>query len=248
MRRRRGLDATVPFCPKCGGTLVQAWLPGPSMHVLVDTARPEAGVLAVQVQSDDFPDGVFRDPWPVLCAVCEQDCGKRPRQWGHPLYAAMMTVLEEGPWPPARDWEVEDLRTDWYQTRLRNLVDEHEEQLTGQAPFRYGPSRLHPDPPGRGAPEEADAGQRVDHPAPGEPPAGGDGEAVNALTASPPGVDEAAGAVLAALGAVEKAREVLGAALRAEQGRTGASANELAGRVRGAMSRPLVLKALRETL
>ncbi|NUQ96112.1 MAG: hypothetical protein HOY79_05955 [Streptomyces sp.] len=70
-----------------------------------------------------------------------------------------MTVLEEGPWPPARDWEDEDLRTDWYQTRLRNLVDEHEEQLTGQAPFCYGPSRFHPDPPGRGAPEEANAGQ-----------------------------------------------------------------------------------------
>ncbi|MEU5476662.1 hypothetical protein [Streptomyces mirabilis] len=150
-----------------------------------------------------------------------------------------MAVLEEGPWPRARDWEVEDLRTDWYRTRLRKLVDEHEEQLTGQAPFRYGPSRHHPDPPGRGAPEEADAGQRVDHPAPGVRLKGDDGEVVKALTTSPPGIDEAADAVLAALGAVEGAREVLAAALRAEQGRTGVSANELAERVRGAMSRPL---------
>ncbi|WP_285438087.1 hypothetical protein [Streptomyces sp. ISL-98] len=39
----------------------------------------------------------------------------------------------------------------------------------------------------------------------------------------------------------------LGVALRAEQAKTGASANELAERVRGAMSRPLVLKALRHT-
>jgi hypothetical protein len=40
---------------------------------------------------------------------------------------------------------------------------------------------------------------------------------------------------------------MLATVLRAERGRTGASANELAERVRCAMSRPLVLKALRET-
>ncbi|MFI1973346.1 hypothetical protein [Streptomyces cinnamoneus] len=55
------------------------------MQVLVDAARPKEGVLAVPVHSDDFPLGAFKDPWPVMCAVCEQDCGKAPRQWGHPL-------------------------------------------------------------------------------------------------------------------------------------------------------------------
>lgn len=75
----------MPYCSKCGSTLVQTWLPGPSMQVLVDAARPKEGVLAVPVHSDDFPLGAFKDPWPVMCAVCEQDCGKAPRQWGHPL-------------------------------------------------------------------------------------------------------------------------------------------------------------------
>ncbi|MFD4143035.1 plasmid pRiA4b ORF-3 family protein [Streptomyces sp. NPDC058572] len=70
--------------------------------------------------------------------------------------------------------------------------------------------------------------------------------AVNALTADLPSIAAAADAVLAALDQVDEAREVLGAALRAEQKATGASANQLAERVRGAMSRPLVLKALRE--
>ncbi|WP_424893419.1 hypothetical protein [Streptomyces sp. XH2] len=45
---------------------------------------------------------------------------------------------------------------------------------------------------------------------------------------------------------MEKARARLGAALRAEQKKTGVSANELAEHARGAMSRPLVLKALRQ--
>ncbi|MDX3232903.1 hypothetical protein [Streptomyces sp. ME19-01-6] len=62
VRRRRGLDLSVPFCPKCGSSLVQAWLPGPSMQILVDAARPEAGVLAVLVGSDDFPQGKMKLP------------------------------------------------------------------------------------------------------------------------------------------------------------------------------------------
>jgi hypothetical protein len=52
--------------------------------------------------------------------------------------------------------------------------------------------------------------------------------------------------VLDALEKVEQARARLGAALRVEQRKTGASGNELAEKVRGAMSRPLVLKALKQ--
>lgn len=109
-------------------------------------------------------------------------------------------------------------------------------------------------------------GQGVDHPEPGpgpqtlpaprdspEPPApkvdapdGPPAVPVNVLTSELPSIAEAADAVLAALDQVDEAREVLGAALRAEQKATGASANQLAERVRGAMSRPLVLKALQE--
>lgn len=95
-----------------------------------------------------------------------------------------------------------------------------------------------------------DAGQDVDHLAgagsgeagPGEPA----GAPVNGLTTlPPPGVDEAAQAVRDALAVVDTARAVLGRALRAEQAATGVSANELADRVHGAMSRPLVLRALK---
>ncbi|MEW2491900.1 hypothetical protein [Streptomyces sp. NPDC048411] len=62
----------------------------------------------------------------------------------------------------------------------------------------------------------------------------------------PPSVTDAVDAVLDALDRVDEARSRLGAVLRAEQAKTGASANELAERVRGAMSRPLVLRALRQ--
>ncbi|MBI0311609.1 plasmid pRiA4b ORF-3 family protein [Streptomyces javensis] len=98
----------------------------------------------------------------------------------------------------------------------------------------------------------ATAGQPVDHPQIGreedseksEPAA----EAVKALTTEPPPtIPDAVDFVLDALDKVDKARALLGVALRAEQAKTGASANELAERVRGAMSRPLVLKALRCT-
>ncbi len=236
VRRSRGLDLSVPYCPKCGGTLVQAWLPGPSMQILVDAARPEMGVLAVLVGSDDFPQGVFEDPWPVLCAVCEQDCGKRPRQWGHPLYKAFMDVLERDVgWPRARDWEVEDMFTDWYETRLRKLVDAHEEVLTGEPRIRYGPFADQDDPPGRGAPEK---GQRVDHgPSGTAEEAGGEG-ADHPLT-----VDEALVAVRAARDAEARALERLGEALRAEHA-AGAGKRELGRRARGVLSLPLVRRAL----
>ncbi|GAA0464444.1 hypothetical protein GCM10009544_28500 [Streptomyces stramineus] len=251
MRRRRGLDLSVPFCSKCGSTLVQTWLPGPSMQVLIDAARPEAGVLAVLVHSDDFPQGVFKDPWPVMCAVCEQDCGKSPRQWGHPLYVAMMAGLEADAWPRARDWEVQDLHTDWYATRLRKLVDGHEELLTGARPFRYG-SHKECDPPGRGAPEEGD-GPHVGHPASGTvadptgphvdqdpseavPSAGGLG------VDHPPTVEEAVAGVLAARAAEARWLELLGVALRAED--APGKRRELARRAAPAMSRALVLREL----
>ncbi|MGO4417231.1 hypothetical protein AB4Z54_00240 [Streptomyces sp. MCAF7] len=100
-----------------------------------------------------------------------------------------------------------------------------------------------------GAP--APGGQDVDRPRaePEESPAGPEpgAEVVNALTTGPPpSVTDAVDAVLDALDKVDEARARLGAALRAEQAKTGASANELAERVRGAMSRPLVLRALRQ--
>jgi hypothetical protein len=66
-------------------------------------------------------------------------------------------------------------------------------------------------------------------------------------TEPPPSITDAVASVLDALGKVDEARALLGVALRAEQAKPGASANELAERVRGAMSRPLVLKALRHT-
>lgn len=217
---------------------MQAWLPGPSMQVLVDAARPEAGVVAVLVGSDDFPQGVFDDPWPVLCAVCEQDCGRHPRQWGHPLYKAFMAVLEQDAgWPRARDWEVEDMFTDWYETRLRKLVDAHDEELTGEPQYRYGPSKDRDDPPGRGAPE---GGQRVDHPPSDSLPETG-GEGVD----HPLSVDEALAAVRAAREATDRALDRLGDALRAEHA-AGAGKRELGRRANGVMSLPLVRRALGE--
>lgn len=238
MRRRRGLDLSVPYCPKCGGTLVQAWLPGPSMQILVDAAKPEAGVLAVLVGSDDFPQGVFEAPWPVLCAVCEQDCGKHPRQWGHPLYKAFMAALEEDAgWPRARDWEVEDIFTDWYETRLRKLVDAHEEELTGEPRFRYGPFKDRDDPPGRGAPEK---GQRVAHSPSGTAQEDGGERVDHPLT-----VDAALAAVRAARDAEAHALDQLGQALRAEHA-AGAAKRELGRRAQGVLSLPLVRRALTE--
>lgn len=65
-------------------------------------------------------------------------------------------------------------------------------------------------------------------------------------TEPPPSITDAVDAVLDALNKVDKARSLLGVALRAERAKTGISANELAERVRGAMSH-LVLKALRYT-
>ncbi|MEU9480780.1 plasmid pRiA4b ORF-3 family protein [Streptomyces sp. NPDC048191] len=102
-----------------------------------------------------------------------------------------------------------------------------------------------------GAP--ATGGQPVDHPQaePEEDPGESEPavEVVNGLTTEspPPSITDAVDSVLDALDKVDKARALLGVALRAEQAKTGASANELAERVRGAMSRPLVLKALRHT-
>jgi hypothetical protein len=99
--------------------------------------------------------------------------------------------------------------------------------------------------------EPATTGQAVDHPE-DEPDAEAEarepaaGVVTGLTTPAAPTNSQAVDDVLAALDKVNETRARLGAALRAEQQTTGASANELAARVHGAMSRPLVLKALRQ--
>ncbi|MDJ0464950.1 hypothetical protein [Streptomyces sp. H27-C3] len=225
----------TPKCPKCGGTYVRLWLPGPSVEVLVDAARPAAGVLAALVHSDDWPSPAG-DPMLVLCAVCEQDCGKYPRQHGHPLHQAAVPVTEDGPWLPAREWQVQDLRTDYFGTALQQLIDAYEETLTGEEQYRYGRGR--DDPPGRGAPEKG--GQGVDHEASGDGAARG-GEGVD----HPLTVDDALQAVRDARDAEARALERLGEALRTEHA-AGAGKRELGRRADGVMSLPLVRRALAE--
>ncbi|MER7012982.1 TetR family transcriptional regulator [Saccharopolyspora sp. NPDC000359] len=78
--------------------------------------------------------------------------------------------------------------------------------------------------------EEVPAGQPVDQP-------------VNGLTDAPSRVDAAAEQLRTALAAADHARAELVDALREEHD-SGASANQLAHRVHGLMSRPLVLRAL----
>ncbi|MFG2987659.1 hypothetical protein ACGFYQ_41940 [Streptomyces sp. NPDC048258] len=63
-------------------------------------------------------------------------------------------------------------------------------------------------------------------------------------TDRPPTIDQAVEAVLEALDNLDSARNLLGIALRTEQAKTGASANDLAKRAKPAMPRPLVLRAL----
>ncbi|MDL5199542.1 hypothetical protein [Streptomyces sp. ALI-76-A] len=43
-----------------------------------------------------------------------------------------------GPWPKAKDWQVQDLDTDFFGTTLQQLVDAYDEQFTGTPQFRYG--------------------------------------------------------------------------------------------------------------
>jgi hypothetical protein len=47
-----------------------------------------------------------------------------------------VTALEEGPWPAARNWQVSDLRTDYFGTALQQRVDAYDEQLTGEPQYR----------------------------------------------------------------------------------------------------------------
>lgn len=60
----------------------------------------------------------------------------------------------EGPWPKAKDWQVQDLDTDFFGTALQQLVDAYDEQDTGTPQFRYGGRQY--DPPARapGSPVE----------------------------------------------------------------------------------------------
>ncbi|MFZ3475403.1 hypothetical protein ACODT3_43185 [Streptomyces sp. 4.24] len=187
------------------------------------------------MHSDDWPYPAG-DPMLVLCAVCEQDCGKRPRQHGHPLHQAAVPITEDGPWLPARHWQVQDQLTDFFGTALQQLVDAHEEELTGEPQYRYGPSAGHDDPPGQGPAEKG--GQPVDH---GASEGGLDwgGEGVD----HPLSVDDALQAVRDARDAEARAVERLGEALRAEHA-AGAGKRELGRRADGVMSLPLVRRAL----
>jgi hypothetical protein len=125
----------------------------------------------------------------------------------------------------------------------RGLADPQSIGYPPPAPWQQGVLDLSSPYPG----VPATTGQAVDHPEAelgGEAGAQEPGKVVNPLTTA---TDAAAQAVLDALAKVDTARAALGAALRTERRATGASANDLADRVHGAMSRPLVLKALRQT-
>lgn len=210
---------------------MRVWVPGPQVEVLVDVARPAAGVLEAQVHADDIPRAGER--WMAMCALCEADLGYRPRQHGRPAYAAAVAAIEEGPWPRARDWQVADLDTDFFATALQRRIDAYDEELTGEPVFGYGRSREY-DPPGRGALER---GQGVDH-EPSETPPNAGGQRVD----HPPNAEEAVQAVLAARAAQTAALEMLEVALRAEYVPGGG--RDLSRRAAPAMSRPLVLRAL----
>ncbi|MGW1783921.1 hypothetical protein ACWCQQ_33125 [Streptomyces sp. NPDC002143] len=47
-------------------------------------------------------------------------------------------AAEEGPWPKTKDWQVQDLDTDFFGTTLQQLVDAYDKQFIGTPQFRYG--------------------------------------------------------------------------------------------------------------
>lgn len=231
-KRRRERGPCGPRCPKCRSTYVRMWVPGPHVELLIDVDRPERGVLAALVHADDIP-GWPRKPM-TMCALCEADFGHHPRQHGYPAFTTALKAAEEGPWPKAKDWQVQDLDTDFFGTTLQQLVDACDEQFTGEPQFRYGGGEY--DPPGQGAPE---VGQHVAHD-PAEHAAEEGGQRVD----RPLTIEDAVAEVLKARAAEAAALERLRAALRAEY-RPG-NGRELSRRAAPAMSRPLVLRALGE--
>ncbi|MGR7000741.1 hypothetical protein ACU686_26270 [Yinghuangia aomiensis] len=75
--------------------------------LLVDTADPDAGVLAVTVQEPGGPDRPKVTM--TMCATCEHWPGEQPRRHGYLLYKAATAIWEEGRWPAAALWECTDL-------------------------------------------------------------------------------------------------------------------------------------------
>ncbi|MFD7590865.1 hypothetical protein ACFV84_36105 [Kitasatospora sp. NPDC059811] len=232
-------------CPECKGTLVRLYTTGDvKTSLLVDVADPDAGVLAVVVDED--ADNTRKISM-MICASCEHWPGEHPRMHGYPLFKAATAIWGAGRWPAAALWECTDYNTRYFSTRLEHLVCARDiergyaSELDCWCRPRWPHYTKNGDEPGRG-PDPIPPGQELDHVAPRPAATAG---VVNGLTTpAPPTVDEAAQAVRDALAAVDTARAVLAKALRREQTATGASANELAKRVEGTMSRPLVLKAL----
>ncbi|WP_340375743.1 hypothetical protein U5640_11730 [Streptomyces sp. SS7] len=64
----------------------------------------------------------------------------RPARRLWKLYAdrSILKAAEQGPWPKAKGWQVQDLDTDFFGTMLQQLVDACDEQFTGTPQFRYG--------------------------------------------------------------------------------------------------------------
>ncbi|MEW1657923.1 hypothetical protein [Streptomyces sp. NPDC093707] len=233
-KRKRAPKLPYPSCPKCHGTYLRMWVPGPQVEILIDVKDPDRGVLAALVHADDIP---ATGPRPMtMCALCEADMGHYPRRHGFPAFTAALKVAQEGSYPRAKDWQVQDLHTDFFGTTMQQLVDAYDEKFTGEPQFRYGGREY--DPPGQGAPEKA--GQGIDH-TPSEvcPEAGGQG------VDHPLTIENAVAEVLKARQAEAAALEKLRAALRAEH--IPGNGRELSRRAAPAMSRPLVLRAIGET-
>ncbi len=234
-------------CPDCKGTLVRIYTSGEvEACVLVDTSDPDAGVLAVVVDGDVQGPRSIRM---MVCATCDHWPGEYPRTHGFPLFRAATAIWEKGKWPSAALWECTDHNTEYFATRLERLLckleierGQREEIDCHCRPSRYAILNKSRELPGRG-PEPIPTGQHLDHPqgaAPAPP------QPVNELTAVT-GVDDldaALGAVRAAQEALDAAHEQLRVHLRRESS-AGTTANELARRAEGTLSRPLVLRAVR---
>jgi hypothetical protein len=211
------------------------------IRALVNLSDPDAGIQAVTVIADDVDGPDF-----VECGTCQEWMSRHQRRHGHPAYRAAEQIADDhdAAWPPAKDWQAKDLRTQWGATRAERLIDEYD-VARGWSDHPFWPPRsklvneMYPDPPGGGHDDidqpAGPTGQEVDQ----RPPV------KHLTTKGTPTVAEAADELRQALTLADQARARLIEALRTEHDDgNGTSANQLARDVDGLMSRPTVLQAL----
>lgn len=114
----------TPVCPYCHSSLIHVLFTGMLTALLVNTADPHAGVLAVTAETDTTDLHQLDE---VRCASCWNPLPDRPHTPGSPAHRTATAIAEDSDWPHPDQWEIgEAMSLNHDHTRTARIITAHD--------------------------------------------------------------------------------------------------------------------------